>query len=572
MHVSYFVRITSMNQSLSPKMNKLLLVPIVIGLAICCSCQKQQSEEERNAEIERQVQQRLTAERQAKTEEELAKQKSELEAREAALTQKGQAAVNEPAVENPQTALRAPRRDASEDSPTASYSTFYTGLEPHGVWRETSTYGYVFQPSEAERSRTWRPYTNGRWVYTDAGWTWVSEEPFGWATYHYGRWTRLRNVGWVWIPGEEWAPAWVSWRKSNDYVGWAPLPPEARFDRHSGIHNWADNYYDIGPEQYCFVPTNQFGARRVETAVVPTERNVTIVNETTNVTNITYNNRIIVNQGPNYDELRARTQQPIERLRLERESTVNVQTENPRPVIKGAVIQVPAPVIAKAQPAERPRNVKEKIAQTTVERGWEGIADRQAAERARAKIRSESTPPPDGAQRTFVKPAQAGTDSSLSTPPPSATQPALSPTQAARPRAVSKPIAPMASPGHPAPGMTTRPAAAMRSPVPRNILSSSATPQPRQTPLPPVMRNARPHETAGTTAPGLSPTRGAAVRERGVAPDRALQKTEEPGGQVSSDVGATEMPMPSGSPTKAPKTENKKKKQERDRSEGRERG
>jgi hypothetical protein len=52
--------------------------------------------------------------------------------------------------------------------------------------------------------------------------------------------------------------------------------PEARFDRRAGIHNWADNYYDIGPDQYCFVPTNQFGVRRIETAVVPAQRNVTI--------------------------------------------------------------------------------------------------------------------------------------------------------------------------------------------------------------------------------------------------------------------------------------------------------
>jgi hypothetical protein len=70
--------------------------------------------------------------------------------------------------------------------------------------------------------------------------------------------------------------------------------PEARFDRRAGIHNWADNYYDIGPDQYCFVPTNQFGVRRIETAVVPAQRNVTIVNETTNVTNITYSNTTIV--------------------------------------------------------------------------------------------------------------------------------------------------------------------------------------------------------------------------------------------------------------------------------------
>jgi hypothetical protein len=550
-----------MNQGLIPNMNKLFVVAVIIGLAVFCSCQKPQSDEERNAEIEQQVQQRLTAERQAKAEEELAKQKSELEARDAALAQKEQATVNVPVAENSQTPLRAPGRDTSEDSPTASYSTFYTGLEPYGVWRETSTYGYVFQPREAERSRSWRPYTHGRWVYTDVGWTWVSEEPFGWATYHYGRWARLRNIGWVWVPGEEWAPAWVSWRKSNDYVGWAPLPPEARFDRSSGIHNWADNYYDIGPEQYCFVTTNQFGGRRLETAVVPSERNVIIVNETTNVTDITYNNTIIVNQGPSYDELRARTQQPIERLRLERESTVNVQTENPRSVIKGAVIQVPAPVIAKAQPAERPRSVKEKIAQTTVEHGWEGIADRQAAEKARAKIKSESTRPPDAAQKTFVKPAQPSAESSPSIPSPSAIRPAVSPTQAARPTAASKPIAPVASPTLPPRAITASPAAVVRSPVPRSTVSPSATPRPRQTPLPLVTATARPHGTTGTTSPALSPTRGSA-RQRGPVPDRALQKAEKPGAQASPDVGASGTPMTSASPTKAPETENKKKKKQ----------
>jgi hypothetical protein len=553
-----------MNHGLISNMNKLLVVPVIIGLAVFCSCQKQQSEEARNAEIERQVQKRLTEERQAKAEEELAKRKSEIEARGAAMAQKEQATVNVPVAENAQTPFQAPRSDSSENSPTASYSTFYNGLEPHGVWRETSTYGYVFQPREAERSRTWRPYTNGRWVYTDAGWTWVSEEPFGWATYHYGRWTRLRNIGWVWVPGEEWAPAWVSWRKSNDNVGWAPLPPEARFDRRSGIHNWADNYYDIGPEQYSFVPTNQFGAQRVETALVPAERNVTIVNETTNVTSITYNNTIIVNQGPSYDELRARTQRPIERLRLERESTVNVQTGNPRPVIKGAVIQVPAPIIAKAQPADRPRSVKEKITQTTVDRGWEGIADRQAADRARAKIKSESTPSPDVAQKTFVKPAEASTESSPLIPPTSAIRPALSPTQATRPPAASKPIAPVASPTLPARGITATPAAVVRSPAPRGVRTPSATPPSHQKPMPPLTASEPPHGT--TTAPGLSPARGPVAKERGPVRDRALQKTKKPGGHASPDAEPSETPMTSATPAKAQETDNKKKKRgERDR-------
>src|SRR5262249_59564660 len=72
-----------------------------------------------------------------------------------------------------------------------------------------------------------RPYSDGYWAYTDYGWTWVSYEDFGWATYHYGRWANLDDYGWVWFPGEDldWGPAWVSWRTGGDYIGWAPLAP-----------------------------------------------------------------------------------------------------------------------------------------------------------------------------------------------------------------------------------------------------------------------------------------------------------------------------------------------------------
>ncbi|MEO8884293.1 MAG: DUF6600 domain-containing protein [Devosia sp.] len=63
----------------------------------------------------------------------------------------------------------------------------------------------------------------GRWR---RGWYFASDEPFAWAVYHYGRWYDDGDLGWCWVPGNVWAPAWVSWRDSDDYVGWAPLPPE----------------------------------------------------------------------------------------------------------------------------------------------------------------------------------------------------------------------------------------------------------------------------------------------------------------------------------------------------------
>ena len=80
----------------------------------------------------------------------------------------------------------------------------------------------------------WRPYEYGHWVYTDEwGWYWVSddeEDDWGWVTYHYGRWAFDRGLGWFWVPGDEWAPAWVDWRYGDDYVGWAPLPPDELID------------------------------------------------------------------------------------------------------------------------------------------------------------------------------------------------------------------------------------------------------------------------------------------------------------------------------------------------------
>jgi hypothetical protein len=468
-------------------MKKIFTVPAICLLALFCSCQKQQTEAERNAEIESQVNQRLAAEHQAEEQQRLAQRQAELDARERALANRENAATNTP---QPQVSAARGRRDLSQTSPAASYSTFYTRLEPLGVWRETSTYGYVWQPREAEQSRGWRPYTNGRWVYTDAGWTWISEEPFGWATYHYGRWAHLRNVGWVWVPGDEWAPAWVSWRTGSDYVGWAPLPPEAHFDRRTGIQNWADNYYDIGPEQYCFVPTREFGAQRTERTVVPAERNISIVNQTTNVTNITYNNTTVVNGGPSYDELRTRTQQPIERLRLERNVTVNVETENPRPVVRGEVVEMSAPVIARSQAVERPRNVKETVAQTVVDHGWERITDHQAAEKVRAKMKSESTPPPNAPPRTFVKPTQTAAQIG-------GTSPSIGLSVSPTPRSISTPV----------------PSSVATSPVE----TPSAT---RAAPTAPVRLNQTPQPTVATTPAATPVTATPTAREIATPPKR----------------------------------------------------
>jgi hypothetical protein len=134
-----------------------------------------------------------------------------------------------------------------------SFQMFFDQLEPHGVWVRQARYGYVFCPTGVDAA--WRPYTQGRWLYLeDRGWYFASDEPFAWATYHYGRWFADQKLGWCWVPGTKWAPAWVSWRRSDNVVGWAPLPPE-----NDGYAVAIEVSRRELPEGYwVFVPTERF--------------------------------------------------------------------------------------------------------------------------------------------------------------------------------------------------------------------------------------------------------------------------------------------------------------------------
>ena len=104
-----------------------------------------------------------------------------------------------------------------------SINVFFKPLASHGVWVKHPKYHYVFCPKVDAK---WRPYTHGHWLYMkNYGWYFASDEPFAWAVYHYGRWFSDQKLGWCWVPGNAWAGAWVSWRRGNDYIGWAPLEP-----------------------------------------------------------------------------------------------------------------------------------------------------------------------------------------------------------------------------------------------------------------------------------------------------------------------------------------------------------
>ncbi len=128
----------------------------------------------------------------------------------------------------PQDSAPAP---TTGSAPEVNFDYFHSQLSPYGSWIDMPGYGQCFRPTDAS-TPGWRPYCDaGHWVYTDDGWFWQSDYPWGEIAFHYGRWHYSLNYGWMWVPGYDYAPAWVCWRhaEGEGFCGWAPLPPTAVF-------------------------------------------------------------------------------------------------------------------------------------------------------------------------------------------------------------------------------------------------------------------------------------------------------------------------------------------------------
>lgn len=183
---------------------------------------------------------------------------------------------------------------------------FHDRLAPYGEWISVNRYGTCWRPRHVVR--TWRPYTVGHWAYTDYGWTWVSDEDWGWATYHYGRWVYDPYYGWVWVPGTRWAPAYVTWRYGDDWVGWAPLPP--------GIEPGVFVNVNIAPSAYSFVQTRDFLDRRLGGRFAPESRNAFLFGATRNVTRYNVEGGRIINRGVDVRQIERVSGRPVEHLRV----------------------------------------------------------------------------------------------------------------------------------------------------------------------------------------------------------------------------------------------------------------
>jgi hypothetical protein len=170
----------------------------------------------------------------------------------------------------------------------ATIGGFYDELAPYGRWVDCS-YGQCWVPARV--AADWQPYSNGQWIYTEYGWTWMSNDPWGGNPYHYGTWASIPGYGWSWVPGTVWAPAWVTWSYSNSYVGWAPLPPTVVF----GASGYVGRPIVVSQTQYVFVPTNRFVGRNVASVRIPAQQSAEIFRQTRPVTGFAVSGGIVRN-------------------------------------------------------------------------------------------------------------------------------------------------------------------------------------------------------------------------------------------------------------------------------------
>ena len=188
------------------------------------------------------------------------------------------------------------------------FGFFYSNLSPYGSWIELSYGVNVWRPNIMHRN--WLPYQYGQWIWTNDGWYWDSYEPFGWITYHYGRWYYDNYYGWIWVPDDQWAPAWVEWRYDNDYIGWAPLPPYANFSISLGIH-FSINFF-TPYSHWHFVRYNHFCNPHISNYYIGYKYVNGFFSRTKYRTNYGFQDGRVVNRGVDINVVRRRSGQNIQ--------------------------------------------------------------------------------------------------------------------------------------------------------------------------------------------------------------------------------------------------------------------
>jgi hypothetical protein len=188
----------------------------------------------------------------------------------------------------------------------------FDDLDDSGDWRDDGTYGHVWFPNHVDAE--WAPYHVGHWAWISPwGWTWVDDNSWGYAPFHYGRWLSVGGR-WGWVPGPVavqavYAPALVV------FIGGGP-------------GGWGGNvgWFALGPRE-VYVPSYHVSEAYVNrvnisntTVNITQVTNVyhtTIINNSTNITNVTYANRSVQGAVMVVPEHAFTSAQPVAQARVQ---------------------------------------------------------------------------------------------------------------------------------------------------------------------------------------------------------------------------------------------------------------
>jgi hypothetical protein len=255
--------------------------------------------------------------------------------------------------------------ESIEDFFTVDYKEFYDALSPYGKWIQVSAkeigldinenlgeessliydliglksaYAqedtdkefnlFIWQPNlniipseSPEEHDPYIPYTNGEWIYTDAGWYFKAPTPHEELTSHYGRWTQDEKLGWVWLPGSVWSPAWVEWKENEDYVAWTPLPPSTYIKD--------DGTIDTPPEQKI----NKYVVIEKKHIKDPPyykyryfykeNKNKIMIKDMEKREGVMVKNKTIINKGPDVNDIEKQTGKKIEKVKIKKVKNKN---------------------------------------------------------------------------------------------------------------------------------------------------------------------------------------------------------------------------------------------------------
>jgi hypothetical protein len=439
-------------------------------------------------------------------------------------------------------------------SPSAHYLSAdvvgYEDLDQNGDWRDDSNYGHVWFP---HIEAGWAPYHTGHWDWIPPwGYTWVDDSPWGYAPFHYGRWVVVGGR-WGWIAGPVnvqavYAPALVVFIGGGPggwggNVGWFPLGPREVY---------------VPPYQVSrgYMTQVNISNTVVNTTVVTNVYNTTIINKTTNITNITYANRSVQGAVMVVPQRAFASAQPVARASV----TVNAQQLASAPVsARVAVVPTQQAVLgAKASTAGHvsapPAGVmnRQVIAKKTPPPPPVPFAKQQQALAAHpgqpvAPRELQSLRPTGAAARPMVKQAPPGKPATPTTGHPANQPSAARPGQPAPPPANQPANQQMNRP-------PTQPAPSQRPAAPAESNRPPATQPNRPAPSQPNNRpeNNRPETNRPTPPPETNRPPAAQQNNRPAQPNNA--QPSRPQTNRPAEPAAPNNRPPAAQPNNRPET------------------